>query len=57
MAAKLYTIVYRDLMKQKVLKHETYSKELHERQLVSLKKNRCCEIIEVKGDRRRDCLR
>lgn len=52
MAAKLYTIVYRYIGKQ-IKKHETYSKEIHEKELARLKKWRVYEILEVKEGKRK----
>lgn len=52
MAAKLYTIVYR-YMGTQIRTHTTYSKESHEKELSYLNKNRCCEILEVKEEKRK----
>lgn len=49
MAAKKYTIVFRNLMqRQKRQTHETYSKEIHEKTLSMLRGRKFCEIVEVR---------
>ena len=48
MAAKKYTIVYRDYMRQKTLTQDTYSVEIHQATLKALKLNRFCKIVEVR---------
>lgn len=49
MAAKKYTIVFRNLMQgRKTQTHDTYSEEIHKRTLSMLKGRRFYEIVEVK---------
>ncbi len=49
MAAKLYTIVFRNLREgQKLQTHESYSKEVHERTLSMLKGRKFYEVVEVR---------
>lgn len=49
MAAKKYTIVFRNLLQgQKRQTHETYSEEIHKRTLSMMKGRRFYEIVEVK---------
>ena len=49
MAAKKYTIVFRNLMQgRKNQTHETYSEEIHKRTLSMLRGRKFYEIMEVK---------